>query len=225
MTDTRWFGHPRGLSTLFFTEMWERFSYYGMRAILVLFMTSAVTTGGMGLDDVTATAIYGIYTAAVYVVALPGGWIADRVLHRPHAHRYRHRTAEAKHQRDRRGFVSRRRRAARRRIFDLLHGHQPRRVPRTPGVRIPGRSYRLASWFRRGWRRHGIGTDPVLARRTASRPGRRIETGNASAGDAQSGETRAPDDPRRCRRACLDHRNIALDRCDSTVARRLRRLD
>ena len=80
MTDTRWFGHPRGLSTLFFTEMWERFSYYGMRAILVLFMTSAVTTGGMGLDDVTATAIYGLYTAAVYVVALPGGWIADRVL-------------------------------------------------------------------------------------------------------------------------------------------------
>ena len=49
MTDARWFGHPRGLSTLFFTEMWERFSYYGMRAILVLFMTNAVATGGMGL--------------------------------------------------------------------------------------------------------------------------------------------------------------------------------
>ena len=80
MTDTQWFGHPRGLSTLFFTEMWERFSYYGMRAILVLFMTNAVATGGMGLDDVTATAIYGLYTAAVYVVALPGGWIADHVL-------------------------------------------------------------------------------------------------------------------------------------------------
>jgi len=79
MSDT-WFGHPRGLSTLFFTEMWERFSYYGMRAILVLFMTNAVATGGMGLDDVTATAIYGLYTAAVYMVALPGGWIADRVL-------------------------------------------------------------------------------------------------------------------------------------------------
>ncbi len=80
MTDGNWFGHPRGLSTLFFTEMWERFSYYGMRAILVLFMTNAVATGGMGLDDVTATAIYGLYTAAVYMVALPGGWIADRVL-------------------------------------------------------------------------------------------------------------------------------------------------
>ena len=80
MTDTHWFGHPRGLSTLFFTEMWERFSYYGMRAILVLYMTNAVATGGMGLDDVTATAIYGLYTAAVYVVALPGGWIADHLL-------------------------------------------------------------------------------------------------------------------------------------------------
>jgi POT family proton-dependent oligopeptide transporter len=80
MTDARWFGHPRGLSTLFFTEMWERFSYYGMRALLVLFMTNAVATGGMGMDDVTATAIYGLYTAAVYVVALPGGWIADRLL-------------------------------------------------------------------------------------------------------------------------------------------------
>ena len=80
MTDTHWFGHPRGLSTLFFTEMWERFSYYGMRALLVLFMTNAVATGGMGMDDVTATAIYGLYTAAVYVVALPGGWIADHLL-------------------------------------------------------------------------------------------------------------------------------------------------
>ena len=77
---TKWFGHPRGLSTLFFTEMWERFSYYGMRAILVLFLTNAVATGGMGLDDVTATAIYGLYTAAVWLVALPGGWIADRLL-------------------------------------------------------------------------------------------------------------------------------------------------
>jgi POT family proton-dependent oligopeptide transporter len=60
--------------------MWERFSYYGMRAILVLFMTNAVGTGGMGMDDVTATAIYGLYTAAVYVVALPGGWVADHLL-------------------------------------------------------------------------------------------------------------------------------------------------
>jgi POT family proton-dependent oligopeptide transporter len=74
------FGHPRGLVTLFFTEMWERLSYYGMRALLVLFMTDQVMNGGMAMSDKTATAIYGIYTAAVYLVALPGGWIADRLL-------------------------------------------------------------------------------------------------------------------------------------------------
>ena len=74
-----WYGHPRGLSTLFFTEMWERFSYYGMRALLVLFMTDMVANGGLGLTDVTATAIYGLYTFGVYAVALPGGWIADRL--------------------------------------------------------------------------------------------------------------------------------------------------
>jgi POT family proton-dependent oligopeptide transporter len=74
------FGHPRGLVTLFFTEMWERLSYYGMRALLVLFMTDQVMNSGMGLTDKTATAIYGIYTAAVYLVALPGGWIADRLM-------------------------------------------------------------------------------------------------------------------------------------------------
>ena len=71
--------HPAGLKTLFFTEMWERFSYYGMRAMLVLFMVDAVR-GGMGLTDEIATAIYGLYTAGVYLAALPGGWIADRVL-------------------------------------------------------------------------------------------------------------------------------------------------
>src|ERR1051326_8263647 len=71
--------HPRGLYTLFFTEMWERFSYYGMRALLVLFMVDKVG-GGMGLTDEMATSIYGLYTAAVYLAALPGGWIADRLL-------------------------------------------------------------------------------------------------------------------------------------------------
>ena len=71
--------HPRGLSTLFFTEMWERFSYYGMRGLLVLFMTDGVR-GGLGYDDQTATAIYGLYTAAVYLAALPGGWVSDRLM-------------------------------------------------------------------------------------------------------------------------------------------------
>jgi POT family proton-dependent oligopeptide transporter len=72
-------GHPRGLRTLFFTEMWERFSYYGMRALLVLFMVRAAGEGGMGLSDEVATAIYGLYTAGVYLMALPGGWLADRI--------------------------------------------------------------------------------------------------------------------------------------------------
>jgi proton-dependent oligopeptide transporter, POT family len=74
------FGHPRGLATLFFTEMWERFTYYGMRAVLVLFLVAAVSTGGLGIDDKNATAIYGLYTAGTYLAALPGGWIADRLI-------------------------------------------------------------------------------------------------------------------------------------------------
>src|SRR6185436_19844968 len=72
-------GHPPALATLFFTEMWERFSYYGMRALLVLFMVDAVR-GGMGLTDKVATAIYGLYTAGAYLACLPGGWVADRIL-------------------------------------------------------------------------------------------------------------------------------------------------
>jgi proton-dependent oligopeptide transporter, POT family len=78
--DTGFFGHPSGLSTLFFTEMWERFSYYGMRAILILFMTAAATEGGLGLSTADAGAIYGLVTAMVYMAALPGGWIADQFL-------------------------------------------------------------------------------------------------------------------------------------------------
>ncbi|HEY4368398.1 MAG TPA: oligopeptide:H+ symporter [Steroidobacteraceae bacterium] len=73
------FGHPRGLATLFFTEMWERFTYYGMRALLVLFLADSVR-GGFGLDDKTATAIYGLYISASYILCLPGGWVADRLI-------------------------------------------------------------------------------------------------------------------------------------------------
>src|ERR1700681_560514 len=60
--------------------MWERFTYYGMRAILVLFLVAAVADGGFGIDDKTATAIYGLYTAGAYLASLPGGWIADRLI-------------------------------------------------------------------------------------------------------------------------------------------------
>ena len=70
--------HPKGLYTLFFTEMWERMSYYGMRGILVLFMTASILEGGLQIDNVSASAIYGIYSACVYLVALLGGWLADR---------------------------------------------------------------------------------------------------------------------------------------------------
>ncbi|MCH7399420.1 peptide MFS transporter [Belliella sp. DSM 107340] len=73
------FGHPKGLMTLFFTEMWERFSYYGMRALLILFMTTPIIGGGLGFDDRTSGAIYGLYTMGVYLLALPGGWFADRL--------------------------------------------------------------------------------------------------------------------------------------------------
>ena len=75
-----WLGHPHGLSTLFFTEMWERFSYYGIRPLLVLFMTAALANGGFGFERSRAAAIVGIYAACVYLASLPGGWIADRWL-------------------------------------------------------------------------------------------------------------------------------------------------
>jgi POT family proton-dependent oligopeptide transporter len=78
--DTRFFGHPRGLSTLFFTEMWERFSYYGIRPLLVLFMTAALVDGGFGFERPVASSIAGIYAFSVYLASLPGGWIADRWL-------------------------------------------------------------------------------------------------------------------------------------------------
>ncbi len=80
VTDRAFFGHPRGLSTLFFTEMWERFSYYGMRAILILFMTAPIAVGGLQFDVAKAGVIYGTYTALVYMLSLPGGWIADRFM-------------------------------------------------------------------------------------------------------------------------------------------------
>ena len=70
-------GHPRGLSTLFFTELWERFSYYGMRSILILYMTSAAAQGGLGFSVKDAASIYGTYTMSVYLTAVPGGLIAD----------------------------------------------------------------------------------------------------------------------------------------------------
>jgi POT family proton-dependent oligopeptide transporter len=76
-SEKTFFGHPRGLATLFMTEMWERFSYYGIRALLPLFL---VAPGGLHLNAGTATAIYSVYVSLVYLLALPGGWVADRLL-------------------------------------------------------------------------------------------------------------------------------------------------
>src|SRR5438309_1153181 len=78
--DRGFFGHPRGLSTLFFTEMWERFSYYGMRALLTLYMTSKMIDGGLGFDERYASAIYATYVSSVWYLPLIGGWLADKVL-------------------------------------------------------------------------------------------------------------------------------------------------
>jgi POT family proton-dependent oligopeptide transporter len=77
---TSFFGHPRGLATLFFTELWERFSYYGMRALLILFMTAPLAAGGLGFDTGKAGIVYGTYVGLVYFTAVPGGWLADRFL-------------------------------------------------------------------------------------------------------------------------------------------------
>ncbi|HEY3052053.1 MAG TPA: peptide MFS transporter [Thermoanaerobaculia bacterium] len=76
----QWFGHPRGLATLFFTEMWERFSYYGMRALLILYMVGSTQKPGLGFGEGKAAQIYGLYTMAVYLMGIPGGYIADRLI-------------------------------------------------------------------------------------------------------------------------------------------------
>ncbi len=78
--DTGFFGHPRGLSTLFFTEMWERFSYYGMRAFLILYMVTPASAGGLAFSDPDAGSIYGTYTGSAWGAAILGGIVADRLL-------------------------------------------------------------------------------------------------------------------------------------------------
>jgi POT family proton-dependent oligopeptide transporter len=78
--DRAFFGHPAGLLTLFFAEMWERFSFYGMRAILVLFMAASIETGGLGFGDTPKGVIYALYTSMVYFAGLAGGWLADNIM-------------------------------------------------------------------------------------------------------------------------------------------------
>ncbi|MEU5402171.1 oligopeptide:H+ symporter [Streptomyces sp. NPDC005963] len=78
-TEKTFLGHPRGLAFLFMTEMWERYSFYGMRALLVLYLSTEVVDGGLGMKTATAVAIYSVYNAMVYLLALPGGWLGDRL--------------------------------------------------------------------------------------------------------------------------------------------------
>jgi len=83
LQQTGFFGHPRGLSTLFFTEMWERFSFYGMKAMLFLFIIEEISEGpqsGLGIGAEVGGAIAGLYNSFVYLLALPGGWLADRLI-------------------------------------------------------------------------------------------------------------------------------------------------
>jgi POT family proton-dependent oligopeptide transporter len=80
VAEKQWFGHPRGLATCFFTEMWERFSYYGMRALLLLYMVAPLEKGGLGFATEKGASIYGWYTMGVYAMSIPGGWIADKFL-------------------------------------------------------------------------------------------------------------------------------------------------
>src|SRR4051812_26288774 len=78
--DRAFFGHPLGLSTLFGTELWERFSYYGMRAILLYYLTDTVANGGLGMEQTSGEALVAAYGASVYLVSVLGGWLADRVI-------------------------------------------------------------------------------------------------------------------------------------------------
>ena len=80
MSAASFFGHPPGLATLFFTELWERFSYYGMRGLLILYMTAPLAAGGLAWDTARAGAVYGMYSGCVYLACLPGGWFADRFI-------------------------------------------------------------------------------------------------------------------------------------------------
>ena len=78
-SSNRIFGHPKGLFTLFFTEFWERFSHYGMRAILLYYMYYSVAKGGLGIDQSTATSIMAIYGSLLFMSSIIGGWISDRL--------------------------------------------------------------------------------------------------------------------------------------------------
>ena len=181
--------------------MWERFTYYGMRGILILFLVDAVATGGFGLDDRRATAIYGLYTTATYLMALPGGWLADRLLGAQRAVVWGAALILVGNtllaipagptlfylgclvvvlgvgllKPNISAMVAqlypRGRRRARRRLHALLPGHQRRRTARLAGDAVARAAVRLARRVCRRRRRHGARARAVPA--DASSPGRR----------------------------------------------------
>ena len=177
---------PPGLFLLFGVEMWERFSFYGMKAMLVLFLTD-VARGGFGWSKPAADRLFGLYGFCVYALPLGGGYLADRligtrrsmviggliiaaghfclalpstvdVLPGPGAGRDRHRLLQAQRFDDGRPALRRERPAARRWLHDLLHGRQRRRSLRPAGLWLPGRepALGLALRLRRRRRRHGV---------------------------------------------------------------------
>ncbi len=149
--DRGFFGHPRGLSTLFFTEMWERFSYYGMRAILTLYMTKSLVEGGLGFKLLC--------------------WVGLDC--------YRHWSAQTQYQCDGWPALLRQGRASRRRVFDLLHGHKSRGFPFSDCRRISRATHmvqkfhlvdrfrskeQLAFWFCRSGRGNDARFDSICDR-------------------------------------------------------------
>ena len=200
--------------------------FYGMRALLVLFLVDAVATGGYGFDDRTATAVYGLYTAAVFMAALPGGWIADRLigaqravlaggtmmtrrqpdagdsgaaaalLRGPRRDRAGRRAAEAEHLHDGGRSLPRGRRKARRGLHDLLHGDQPRRVHRAADRRLARAQVRLAHGIPRGGRRNAARHAAVLA---LARTARQRRHGGASTGRRRGPRSRLETARRRSR--------------------------
>ena len=227
-------GHPKGLYLLFVTEMWERFSYYGMRALLVLYAAAATHAAnpGLGWADAQALTLYAWYTGFVYLTPLFGGWLADNFLgqrksviiggldhggraihargaarHDGHEQRFlalgprhrlprhadeflrrpapahsRQRAVQAEHLDDGRRPVSAGRRPARRRVRDLLHGHQHRRLPRAARLLDArrGSHLRLARRLLRGRHRHAAVGDHPARLRAALHRQRRPRAGGAA---------------------------------------------
>ena len=150
--------HPKGLYLLFATEMWERFSYYGMRALLILYLTKSYIDGGLGFTEESATLIYGFFTGFVYFTPLIGGWLADKFgfgrmvtigtryafsICRSATAYNRKRILQTKHFHIGRQAVRRKRHPPRCRFYHILHGHKHRRLFLSAHHRLSGCEIRV----------------------------------------------------------------------------------